>query len=473
MLHQARTLYAFESGMFEQSRGLSLSLCEPAPDRGNPILAAGPPDGPDGGKICYPGSVAPWNGGYGMWYQAEDRAHRLTRCHASSSDGMVWQRRGAVASADFHEIGNSFNVWSEDGRLLSPLTALESLRPEQIADPRRRALAEQQMAGGGRRGITAFTGVASSGDGVHWTVPGRMPAIPMKLEVPRLYRFQGRYLMNAQTNGAWFDPPHPASRVVVFFSSDDLLAWRMHPTCMVNTSLASQAGQTHCGIIPIKCIDDRLLIGLGGRFDDAGELTDQHFDITLLHSYDGLDWRPVAPAHEHRSWIRRGRQGEWDFGGVVGMGLVEHGDEAAVYYHGTAIGNCSHAFPLYDPGPCAVGRACFPRDRFACLQPTVGWKAYAMTGGDGASGELTTRPLAMAAGGPISLNVELPDRATVGVEALAPDGGVLATARLPHGGTAVPVPFTRPLGTGPVRLRITLAGGMAPDAVPRLYAIGY
>lgn len=398
MITQTQTLYAFEADYMESCEGLSLSLEEPTPDNANPILGPGHPGAPDDGKICYTGTVAPWRDGYGMWYQAEDLQQRLTRCFAFSPDGMQWKRRGVIGQGSFNEIGNSFNVWCDGDRFYTPLTALETLLPEQIPDQRRRKMAAHEMAANGRHGITSFIGLATSADGLMWTLPeARPPEIRFKLETPRLYRFRDRYLMNAQTNGGWFESPHPSGRVVVFFHSDDLVHWETHPVCMTNESHQSIHGQTHVGIVPIKCIDDRLLLGVGGRFDDAAELADQHWDITLLYSYDGLKWHSVVPGHERRSWIRRGRRGEWDFGGVVGMGLVENGDDAAVYYNGTAIGNCSHSFPLYDPGPCAVGRACFTRDRFASLQPAVGWKAFSLPEhASPACGSLTTKPLMLS-----------------------------------------------------------------------------
>ncbi|MBN8523766.1 MAG: hypothetical protein J0M02_00180 [Planctomycetes bacterium] len=475
MLSQSRTLYAFEREMFERMEGLSLSLDEPSPDRQNPIIAAGPAGGPDDGKICYTGSVLPWRGGYGMWYQAEDRNRKISRCWARSPDGLTWERLGAISGEDVHESGNSFNVCSIDGRLLSPLTVLETLQPHQVPDARRRALAERQMSSGGRRGITSFVGLAHSTDGAGWTTPGRSPVIPMKLETPRLYRFQGRFIMNGQSNGAWFEPPHPSNRIVAFFSSDDLVSWRTHPVCMVNQSHAATAGQTHCGIVPIKCIDDRMLIGLGGRFDDAADLCDQHFDITLLYSYDGIDWRPAAPELAHRSWIRRGRTGDWDAGGVVAMGMTENGEDAAVYFHGTAIGNCSHSFPFYDPGACAIGRVRFGKDRFASLRPTVGWNAYALKEVAGAHGSITTRPIEHAADHPFRLNVDIPagTPASVIIDVLAADGTVYDTARVAHGGVSVHIPFSQRIPAGRVRLRLTMTGGQAPDTVPRLFAISY
>jgi hypothetical protein len=337
-------------------------------------------------------------------------------------------------------------------------------------------MTEKAIRKTGRDGVVTFVGVATSEDGVNWSLPPETPRLPMKLETPWLYRFQGRYLMSAQTNGTWFDPPDPASRIVVFFESDDLIHWKTAPECMTNTAHESIHGQTHVGIVPIKCIDDRLLIGLGGRFDDGRELTDQHFEITLLYSYDGLHWRPVTPDHERRSWIRRGRRGEWDYGGVAAMGMVEHGEEAAVYYTGTRVGNACHTQPLYDPGSCQVGRVRFARDRFAALQPSVGWKTLNAGAADTVvAGTLTTRELTLSGDRRPTLNLAMPtdSAARVVVDVIGPDGASIDSAEIRTGGVAVPVPLTRDVPSGPVRLRVTMEGGPAPDRVPRLFAIEY
>jgi hypothetical protein len=70
----------------------------------------------------------------------------------------------------------------------------------------------------------------------------------------------------------------------------------------------------------------------------------------------------------------------------------------------------------------------------------------------------------------------MPDGSTgarADVELLGPDATVCDRAEVSAGGIATPVPFTRPLPVEPVRLRITLTGGAAPDRVPRLFAITY
>jgi hypothetical protein len=486
MLTQTKTLYAFEAEVFEDLDNLSLCLEEPTPDADNPVFPVGKAGEPDDGKICYPATVARWADGYGMWYQAEDRRGGRRRCFASSPDGFAWERRGVAGEGLFNVIGNSFNVYNDDGRYLAPFTSLgidaaidaafPALRPKDIPDARRRNIAEKAIARSGRRGVPTFVGVATSDDGLHWSLAEPTPRLPMMLETPRICRFQGRYLMNAQTHGNWLDPPQRGCRAVAFFASDDLLRWEVLPHRMTNTAHEAIDGQTHVGIVPIKCIDGRLLIGLGGRFDDGPELPDQHFDVTLLYSTDGLDWKPVAPAHERRSWIRRGRRGDWDFGGTVGMGMVERGDEAAVYYSGTGIGNGSHSYPSYDPGPCQVGRVRFVRDRFAALQPTVGWNAiFANAQAAGARGAATTRPVPLSSDRPVALNVEIPAGcgAEVAVDVLSCDGAPIETASVTEGGVSTRVPLRQPPPSEPVRLRVTLTGGAAPDRVPRLFAIHY
>ncbi len=484
MLHQRKTLYAFETDAFEHAEGLSLCLEQPTPDAANPVVPAGGAGAPDESKLSYTASVGPWGDGYGMWYQAQDAERRLTRCFASSPDGWAWHKRGVIGAGVFNTIGNSFNVHHDGERYLAPLTSLGTdpsleaayagLRPADVPDQRRRDVVERAMAKSGRVGVPTFIGVASSDDGLCWSMPRPTPRLPMMLETPWLCRFQGRYIMNAQTHGEWFDPPVPGFRRVVMFISDDLVNWRPHPHPMTNTAHEAIGGQTHVGIVPIKRIDDRLLIGLGGRFDDGDELPEQHFEMTLLYSTDGLTWKPVVPKHERRHWIRRGRPGEWDFGGVTGMGLIEDGDRAAVYYSGTRIGNGSHAYPSYDPGPCQVGRACFPRDRFAALQPRVGWNAiFEPAQAAGAAGSLTTHPVELSADRPVTLNVEVPAEAEVQVALLTRDGAVWQAVAVRASGVAVPVRFDHTAPREPVRIRVKLIGGAAPDRVPRLYALEY
>lgn len=486
MIYQPRTIYAFETEQFEEMTDLTLCMKEPTPDVENPVLPTGNPGDPDESALCYTASVDRWRDGYGMWYQGQDRNGAISRCFASSADGLSWRRHGAVGEGLFNTIGNSFNVFNDGDRFLAPLTnlgtdseshaAYPALRPEDVPDDRRRDMVKRSMEMKGRFGVVSYIGTATSEDGVRWSLPTPATRIPMMLEAPWIYRFQGRYIMNAQTHGAWLDPPVSGYRRVVFFTGSDPHHWELVPGYMKNTAHESILGMTHVGIVPIKCIDDRLLIGVGGRFDEGRELPETHFDITLLYSVDGVHWRPVVPSLERRSWVRRGRPGEWDFGGVTGMGLVESGDHAALYYSGTEVGNGSHSYPSYDPGRCQVGRALFVRDRFAFLQPAVGWNAiFEKAQAAGAAGAITTTPVTLDGSRGLTLNVEIPSNcgASVEVELLGHNGGVREKAVVTQGGVSAPVPLDRALPHEPVRIRLRLIGGAAPDRVPKLFAIEY
>ena len=488
MIYQKRTIYAFEQDFFEQTEGLNLCMKEPLVDKDNPVVPIGNPGAPDDNKLCYPASVDRWKDGFGMWYFAEDSKLNHTRCFASSGDGFTWEKHGVIGEGIFNTMGLTFNVFNDGDRFLFPMTnrgtgsdpmaneLYPPLRPEDVPDRRRQEAVRKHMEQTGWPGVKTYVGTATSEDGVHWSLPKAVPRIPMMLESPRIYRFQGRYVMNAQAHGFWFDPPVPGLRRTVFFTSGDLESWEQVPGYQKNTSHESILGMAHVGIIPIKCIDDRLLIGIGGRFDEGGELPDTHFDATLLYSTNGTDWAPVVPRHERRSWIRRGRFGEWDFGGVVGMGMVENGDEAAVYYSGTENGNCTDGFPSYDPGHCQVGRVRLKRDRFAFLQPAVGWSAiHEKAQAFDASGSVTTKPIDLEENRTVTLNADIPENcgALITVEILTRDGVLYDSALVTRGGVAAPVDFAKRPPREPVRIRLKLTGGMAPDRVPRVDAIKY
>jgi hypothetical protein len=106
----------------------------------------------------------------------------------------------------------------------------------------------------------------------------------------------------------------------------------------------------------------------------------------------------------------------------------------------------------------------------------VGWKTLNAAAADTVvSGTLTTGELELSRDRMPTLNLAMPadSSARVVVEVLAPDGAPIDSAELRAGGVAVPVPLTRDIPSAPVRLRVTMEGGPAPDRIPRLFAIEY
>lgn len=469
MINQKKTLYAFEKDMFELCEGISVVLEEPRPDPANPIVRPGESGDPDEAMTQFLSSLLPYRGGWGMWYAGRDFRGNITPLFAESEDGGSWTKRGPLSGVETRS--EVVSIFCEDGIFRLPLKDVFGLKPDHARDEDGRQRICREMTMASVQGVPCVFGFAESEDGIHFKAPSyERPLVPIKFEVPRVYRFKGRYLMSGQSNGGWVGEPE-VGRVVVFATSDDLKNWTLSDTVMTN---ASWNRQTHCGIAPIKTIDDRLLIGLGGRFDDAPDIPDQHFDITLLYSYDGIDWRFVNDDLERRSWIRRGRPGEWDFGGVEqGEGLVEVGDDAMVYYGGSGVGNLPTPQGPWMPGTGAVGRVLFRRDRFAYARPAIGWTF--MGGREPRRATIRTRPIELSQDRGVTLNVVVPDveHARVEVVFLDQQGEEIGSATIRESGVAVDIPVESKGISGPVKLELVLHGGPMPDAVPRLYAIEY
>lgn len=467
MLKQSSTLYAFETDRFESVERLTCVPEEPTPDADNPILGPGGPGEPDEAMTQFLGSIVKADDTWMMYYCGRSSDGLLSPCLATSTDGLTWTRHGLVQGVP--RTSECTSVLVHDGRFIIPVKDDRRLRPEEAGCETHRRMVEREIAVTRRTGVPVLNTLATSDDGRTFrAIERETPMLTMKFEVPRIVHFQGRFVMNGQTNGPWVGCG--PSRVTAFYTSGDLEHWQLEPVVFENRSWNRQ---THCGIAPIKQVDQRLLIGLGGRFDDAAEIPDQHFDITLLYSYDGLAWRPVCPELERRSWIRRGRPGEWDFGGVEqGQGLVERGDDAWVYYGGSGVGNLPTG--SWIPGTGAIGRVHLKRDRFAFLRPTIGWGFFKNT--EPFSGSLTTGPL-VRSDRELSLNVLLPERAEsarVEVDLLDPRSNeVIGSGTVTRPGVRSTVELSADAPGREVKLRLRLIGGPKPDQVPKLYAIEY
>ncbi len=101
-----------------------------------------------------------------------------------------------------------------------------------------------------------------------------------------------------------------------------------------------------------------MLLGVYGQWHGAKEWKDISVDLGFVIANDGLNFR--EPAHDWR-FLERGKDGEWDQGGLLqGQGFENIGDQSFLYYgawdpraRGTARGG--------------VGIATLPRDRFGEL----------------------------------------------------------------------------------------------------------
>ena len=198
----------------------------------------------------------------------------------------------------------------------------------------------------------------------------------------------GRYVL--------FHRPHPnlhagwarVNRLIARIESEDLVHWDWHSArCVLDTDsrdapAVNPRGDSHRGRLKqfygINVVRyGRLYLGLAQFLDDS---RGGWFDVHLVHSRDGIEWRrestdqPILPLP--------GR-GHWDSGMVWAKPPIAVGDDLYFYYTGS---NMSHQYQMMNDEKLdqrQIGLGIIPRGRL------VGYHA-----GD-AEGELLTRPFVL------------------------------------------------------------------------------
>ena len=357
------TILAINKTQFDVFDGLSVSICEPLKDKTNPVLPPSASNAPDSFRAQYDGSIIKDNGTYHMWYVAFDAELNSAVAYATSNDGINWQKPnlGLVEYRGNKENNLVFGlpvntdcisvIKDDDGLFKAAIMDLYGLTRNHVSKKFHKYWDSENRS-------PCFMGIAISKDGIKWDFEKReFPVICEKLETCRLMKINGKYIMNGQQAFPWAGKEWKG-RVVSFYSSDNLKNWTKHDVLYQH-----ELCETHVGIAPIAKID-QTLVGLCGRFQDAPELPDQHFDIGLVISQDGISWREPAPC---QSFIRRGDVGSWDAGGVVqGQGLVQKNGKMHVYYTGTSIGNSLFS-------KMNIGRVTFSENRFGYAALEVKW----------------------------------------------------------------------------------------------------
>jgi hypothetical protein len=116
--------------------------------------------------------------------------------------------------------------------------------------------------------------------------------------------------------------------------------------------------QTHEGISVWN--RGNVLVGLYGKWHGAADWKDVTIDLGFVVSNDGLNFR--EPIHEW-TFLERGKDGQWDQGGLLqGQGFENIGDETFIYYGAWDPRNWENA-----PPRGGVGIVTVPRDRFGDL----------------------------------------------------------------------------------------------------------
>lgn len=377
-----RTLFAFDSVSIPHTQNLRLEMRRPVRHEANPVLKRGAPGTPDAHGVQFYGSIIREGGRYRMWYVAFDDeagsrtpSARWRAAYAESLDGVSWTKPD-LGLVEFH--GNRNNNLVNMGGEPWGFVNLKVIRDESDLEPQRRYKMTTHVYFRHNTRLGTLLPFVS-GDGLSWKpvkdvkpVKGELRKLDLLLPCVHvepcggLYQWDGQYVLTAQN--AMPATQHYQGRVVRLFRSADFVNWSATSTlAFVRTPQHEYLGpgrsregeQNHEGISVWH--RGNVLLGVSGRWQGAAEWKNVTVDLGFVLSNDGYHFR--EPKQEW-TFLERGKDGEWDQGGLLqGQGFENIGEQTFVYYG------------AWDPrvagGPetprGGVGIAVLPRDRFGDL----------------------------------------------------------------------------------------------------------
>ena len=382
----AVTLFAFDDVSIPFTQNLKLVLHSPRRHPANPVVRRGDDESIDSWAVQFYGSVIRDrnSGRFRMWYVAVSKEEREDRslprsapwrvAYAESDDGINWTKPAlGLVKAGGNTSNNLVRLDPHIGVLnLKVLDEPDDPNPDQ----RYKMGAHVWFPKNDRRLGTLATFV--SADGLTWKlntgarpVDAEMPEAdtvipPLHFEpVGGLYKWDGLYHLSGQNAIVAARPYH--GRVSRTFASSDFINWTQasgiqfvrtpqHNLLGPGKSLIGE--QTHEGISVWN--RGNVLIGISGMWHGTPEWKDLTIDLGFVVSNDGIRFR--EPAHEH-IFLKRGKDGEWDQGGLLqGQGFENVDNETLIYY-----GAWDPRGWQDSPPRGGVGVATLPRDRFADL----------------------------------------------------------------------------------------------------------
>ena len=439
---RAHTLFAFDDVSIPFTQNLKLVMQEPEKHPANPVVRRGGAKAPDSWAVQFYGSVIREEDKFRMWYVAagEDRVKRAGPrsspwrvAYAESKDGVNWSKPN---------LGLVEYMGSRDNNLVSleprlGVINLKVLREPDAAHPYK--LGAHVWFSKGKARLGTFAPYASR-DGLRWRLmtdakpldfemrPEGLLLPPLHFEpVGGLYRWDGLYHLSGQNAMPAARPYH--GRVSRTYVSSDFVNWS--PASAINFVRPQQhnllgPGRSREGEQNHEAISvwnrGNVLLGVSGRWHGAKEWEGVTVDLGFALSNDGLRFR--EPAHEW-TFLKRGKDGEWDQGGLLqGQGFENVGEHTFIYY-----GAWDPRAWRNSPPRGGVGIAVLPRDRFADLrvdESTKGEGAYQL---ENPQCELLTRPIEWAS--------EAAPQIYVNVHGLGPDAA-LRLELLRHDLTPIP-----------------------------------
>lgn len=380
---QAVTLFAFDDVAIPFTQNLKLTVNRPDKHAANPVVRRGPAGAPDSWAVQFYGSVIRDNNKFRMWYVSvgDDRLDPKTPrsspwriAYAESEDGIHWDKPNlGLVEANGNRDNNLV--------LMEPRLGVVNVKvlhdPDDPDPSRRYKMGAHVWFPKNDVRLGTFAPYASA-DGLTWKL--LVDAEPVNAELPEdktlipplhfepvggLYKWDGLYHLSGQNAIVASRPYH--GRVARTFVSPDFVNWsatsaisfvRPPQHKLLGPGRSREGEQTHEGISVWN--RGNVLVGLSGMWHGAKKWDGVTIDLGLVVSNDGIRFR--EPAHEH-VFLKRGRDGEWDQGGLLqGQGFANVGDETFIYYGAWDPRGWQNS-----PPRGGVGLATLPRDRFATL----------------------------------------------------------------------------------------------------------
>lgn len=443
---QAISLFAFDDLAIPFTQNLKLEMNQPEKHPDNPVVKRGTdPEDLDSWAVQFYGSVIKVDGKYRMWYCANSIADRKDKsiphsarwrvAYAESDDGITWTKP---------DLGLVEFRGSTDNNLVKMEPFLGTLNVKVIHDPEDPDPARRYKMGAHvwwpkheERKVGMLAPYVSP-DGLTWTYLGEVdpvdaempesqtPLPPVHIEpVGGLFIWDGTYYTSGQNAVATARPYH--GRVTRVFISPDFENWH-HASAMGYVREAQQillgpgrsreGEQIHEG--NSVWVRKNMLIGICGIWHGGVEWSDVTIDLGLVYSHNGVHFE--EPLNEF-TFIERGKDGEWDQGGLLqGQGFENIGDQTLIYYGAWD--------PRHGGDPRGgVGIATLPRDRFGTLsvsEKTKGKGDYQML-------EIVSEFMTS----PVELDADGAKRFFVNADGLGKDA-TLKIELLTHAGAPIP-----------------------------------
>lgn len=375
------TLFAFDNVSIPHTQNLKLEMRQPERFEGNPVVRRGAAGAVDAHGVQFYGSIIHDGGKYRMWYVAFDdevehavKSERWRAAYAESVDGVTWVKP-ELGLVEFR--GSKGNNLVDVGGAWG-FVNLKVIKDEADPDASRRykMVTHVYFRHNTRLGtLLPFV----SADGLTWRPVKEVKPVKGELRkqdllVPGfhlepacgLYQWDGQYFLTAQN--AMPHTHHYQGRVVRLHRSADFVNWSTTSTLAfvrdvqheyLGAGKSREGEQNHEGIAVWN--RGNVLLGVYGRWHGAAEWKDVSVDLGFVMSNDGHTFR--EPKHEW-TLLERGKDGEWDQGGVIqGQGFENIGEKTFLYYG------------AWDPRPTGgpevarggVGIASWPRDRMGEL----------------------------------------------------------------------------------------------------------